>query len=406
MRRPLVLVLVLSLAAAIAPATTAAAAIHAVWNVDEGIRLTAVTTAPDGSIYVVGDRRSSITVKAFVSKYTAAGDRLWTNAWLPNPDASTNAVAVAVMPGGNVVWTGNVQQQCEGNGWFVQVNRPNGSLVRRYVTPGWQCSLAETVTDIATSPGRIIVTGFKHGCCADFYEDGWGQALDATAHPTWRTNVEPPAPTPHRFFDRATGISVGASGNLYIAGWGANRAILHETSPIRGTAVIWKLTPDGGVLWSHRVGAAPMPSIEAPVAITVHGTAVMVTAGIRGATVAWWSSDPTDGWLGRFTVDGSLVWSRHWDAKDPRGAGPTGVSIDASGATWVVGTRRTVSNKGRALFLRRYGSGGGLLDKASVRGGRRYLNGTGVATRAGSAYVTSWFGRNLSHDGRLWRFLA
>src|SRR5262245_13972514 len=147
--------------------TTASAAVHPSWHVDEGIRLIDVATGPDGSIYVVGDLRTPITAKAFVEKLAPDGTLLWRRSWLPSPQASTNAAGVALLPGGNVAWTGNVQLQCEGNGWFVQVNRPNGSLGRRYVTPGWQCSLAETATDIATGPGRIFVTGFEHGCCAD-----------------------------------------------------------------------------------------------------------------------------------------------------------------------------------------------------------------------------------------------
>ena len=79
------------------------------------------------------------------------------------------------------------------------------------------------------------------------------------------------------------------------------------------------------------------------------------------------------------------------------------VAIDSKGAAWVVGTRRT-SDRGLALFVRRYGGGGRLRDKASIRGGARYLHGTGVAARAAGAYVTSWFGNNNSRLGRLWRF--
>ena len=385
--------------------STASAAIHPSWHVDEGIRLIGVATASDGSIYVVGDRRTSVTAKAFLAKFAPDGTRLWRRAWLPNPDASTNAAGVALLPGGNIAWTGNVQQQCEGNGWFVQVNRPNGSLVRRYVTPGWQCSLAETVTDIAASSGHIFLSVFKHGCCADLYEDAFVQALDATAHRVWRTNVEPPSPTPHSFFDAADGIAIGSSGNLFVSGWGATSPMLHETAPIRGTAMLWKLMPDGRVVFSHRIMAARMPSIDTPVAVGVRGKVVMVTAGIRGSNVRWHTT-PTNGWLGRFTTDGSLVWSRHWDVKDPRGAQPTGVAIDGHRDAWVVGTRRTTSDHGLALFVRRYGSGGGLLDRDSARGGARYLHGIDVATRGAGAFVTSWFGNNDSKGGRLWRFVA
>jgi hypothetical protein len=399
------LALVLCSALLLLPSAPADAAIHPGWRLKEGIRLMGVTTAPDGSIYVVGDKRSSITATAFVAKFTDDGTHLWTRSWLPNVDASSNAVAVDLMPNGNVVWTGTIQQQCEGNGWFVQVNRPNGPLVRRYVTPGWQCSIAENVTDIAAGADQIVVTGYTHGCCGDPHRNGWVQALDTTAHPTWRTNVEPPA-TPQAWFDRATGVAMGAFGNLYVAGWGATKSIC-ETCRSAGTPVLWKLTSGGGVLWGHRV-AVSMPSLDAPVAIAVRGSAVMLTGGVHGFDVRWHlGSAPTDGWVGRFTTGGSLVWSRLFDRPKPHAALPKGISIDATGASWVVGTRRTVGNHGLDVFVRRYASGGGILGKASITPGSRFLHGTGVAARlGGGAFVTGWVGEDLAKGGRLWRFFA
>jgi len=142
----------------------AAAAINVGWHVDRGVRLKEVAAAPNGPIYIVGDRRRSISVAAFVTKLSASGRVLWSHSWLPDPHASTNAVAVDLMPNGNVVWTGVVQGQCEGNGWFVQVNRPNGTLVHRYVTPGWPCSIAESVNDIAATDSQIVGPGVTHGC--------------------------------------------------------------------------------------------------------------------------------------------------------------------------------------------------------------------------------------------------
>jgi hypothetical protein len=403
-RRSLALVLCSALLL-IPSAGHADAAVHAGWRVRMGIRLVAVTTAPDGSVYVVGDRRSSITAAAFVAKFRDDGTHVWTRSWLPNVDASSNAVAVDLMPNGNVVWTGTVQQQCEGNGWFVQINRPNGTLVRRYVTPGWQCSIADNVTDVAAGADQIVVSGYTHGCCGDPRRNGWVQALDMTAHPIWRTNVEPPA-TPRRWFDRATGVAMGAFGNLYVAGWGATKAIC-ETCRSAGTPVLWKLTSGGGVLWGHRVHVS-MPSMDAPVAIAIRGNAVMLAAGVHGFDVRWHLGEaPTDGWLGRFTTGGSLVWSRIFDRPQPRAAEPTSVSIDASGATWVVGTRRTPANHGLDVFVRRYASGGALLGKASIGPGSRFLHGTGVAARfGGGALATGWAGEDVAKSGRLWRLFA
>jgi hypothetical protein len=57
------LALVLCSALLLVPAIPGAAAVHAGWRVKVGIRLMAVTTAPDGSVYIVGDERSAITRK-------------------------------------------------------------------------------------------------------------------------------------------------------------------------------------------------------------------------------------------------------------------------------------------------------------------------------------------------------
>ena len=150
-----------------------------------------------------------------------------------------------------------------------------------------------------------------------------------------------------------------------------------------------------------------MPSLEAPVTVAARGNAVMVTAGVHGSSVRWGAFPPTDAWLGRFTTGGSLVWSRQWDTKNPHAAEPMNIAIDGSGATWVVGTRRTVPNKGLDLFVRRFGPGGGRLGGVSLNRASRYLNGTGVAARVGGgAFVTGWFGKDLSHGGRVWRLFA
>ena len=87
MRRWTVPVICLTLL--IAPATTADAAINVGWHVDRGVRLKEVVAAPDGSVYIVGDRRRSISAAAFVAKLSPTGVTRWTRSWLPDPHAST-----------------------------------------------------------------------------------------------------------------------------------------------------------------------------------------------------------------------------------------------------------------------------------------------------------------------------
>jgi hypothetical protein len=375
-------------------APPATAAIRPVWRQRIGTGLYAVATAPDGSVYTVGDKSFSITRKAIVVKLAPDGTREWQRSWLPGKRASTRGLGVAVMPNGNVVWIGSVQGSCEGGGWFVEVRRPAGALIHRYVTKGWQCSIAETVRDVAVSGDLIVVAGYDHGCCGSPFQDGWVRAFDATGHRIWQTNFEPPAPTPSAWYDRATGVSVDATDHVYVAGWAATKRIVDDTDTVKGTVTLQELSGSGGVLWSRRVGTARMPTLSERVAVSVRGARMMVTAGIHGNGL-WWHQrrGASDGWLGAFTTGGDPVWSRTWDVTKPRGAEPWQVAIAADGSTWVVGSRRNARQHRFDLFARRYSAAGRLLGSISTGTGASTI-GSGVAPIPTGAYVSAFAGPN------------
>jgi hypothetical protein len=313
-----------------------------------------------------------------------------------------------VAPDGTVSWVGYARRHCEGAGWFLESLTATGRLLRHWITPQWRCGVAQQITEIAASNDSIVVSGFDHGCCGDVYSDGWVQRFGRYGGPRWQAPFEPPAGTPQAWYDRATSLSMGALGNIYVGGWAATAKIRDDRSPTPGTAVIEKLTSGGRVLWSRRIAAAKMPG-HTEVAISVRGDRLMVAAGIRGQGVEWyWSKDrrPSDAWLGRFTVDGRLVWSRSWDKGAPHAAEPAHVAIDAGGDTWVVGTRRDPWDRGLDAFVRRYGPTGNLLFKRSIDDWKRYTWGTGVAVGGGGAFVTGFVGDNTfeGRGGRLWWF--
>jgi hypothetical protein len=389
---------------AFVPATEAAVRVG--WHQTLAKEFRSVAAAPDGSVYAVGSKRVSITVEAILVKFAPDGTRLWTRSWLPDPHASTNGVAVDVAPSGRVVWVGGVQGQCEGGGYFVQVQGPGGRNIHRSVTSGWECGLAEAVTDVAAGNGSIVVSGYHHGCCGDVMQDAWIAGFDGTAHKHWKTNIEPPA-TPNGWYDRATGVVIGGLGNIYTSGWGAAKYIKDDRSRVAGTMVLWKLSSGGRVLWAKRVPHVPMPSLEAPVTLAVRASLLMVAAGVRGARVEWGGSNAgTEGWLGRFTTGGGMVWSRTFEDQKPHAAESAGVAIDVSNATWVVGTRRDVADHGLDVFVRRYSAGGALMGGATLDAGVRFVHGTGVAAGRNRAFVTGYSGPSQfgSKHGRIWRF--
>ncbi|GIU97678.1 MAG: hypothetical protein KatS3mg013_1481 [Actinomycetota bacterium] len=392
-------------------ATPAIAVVPSVtWVRTAGIVLRSVVVARDGAVYVVGDRRSSITRKGFVAKFSPDGDLKWRRSFLPSVQASTTGVAVDLLPDGRIVWVGAVQGQCEGGGWFVEVRGPTGRLRHRFVTPGWRCSIAQQVTDVAGGPDGIVVTGFDHGCCGDASSDGWVRAFDRLARPRWRVNVEPPPPTPRGWWDRATGVAIARGGDAFVAGWAAAEPVRpgEEAPFVRGSAILARLGEGGALRWVRRIDEAPMRGQDAVVQIAVGGGVVAVTAAVDGSGVAWrLGGRASSGWLGRFGLGGALAWSRRWDAIRPKAAEPAGVVIDGARRIWVVGTRRDLADRGLDLALRRFTAAGSPIDQVRLEGAR-WVRGTGIAAQGASAFVTGYLGRSPweANGGRLWRLAA
>jgi hypothetical protein len=161
-----------------------------------------------------------------------------------------------VAKNGTIFLTGFVEKNnCEGGGWFIRKYGPSGKALRSFgrfqKKRLQQCTMPPQFTsDIAVRANQVVVAGSDFGCCADPETDGWVRAFDAGLHPTWQTDFEPPATTPHAWFDSADGIAIGAGGNIFASGWAASGPPTGDVSePAPGTVVLEKLTPAGSPLW-------------------------------------------------------------------------------------------------------------------------------------------------------------
>ena len=375
------------------------------WQAREGRAQKAAAIAPDGSIYTAGQERRSITAAATLTKWDAAGHMLWQRHWLPNIDASTHPVAVTVENDGTVYLLGIARGLCEGQGWFIRAYTPAGVLRWKYVTPGWSsCSLAESVSGIAVRGHQVVVSGFTFGCCGDETHDGWVQAFDRTLKPIWRTDVEPPAPTPSSWFDTATGVAYGSHGNVFVSGWAATRAIGPGT-PQPGTPILMKLAWTGTPIWSVRADV-PVPSMFLPVSIDVLGSRVVVAGSIHGKGVAWGTS-PSTGWVASYTTNGLQRWQRRFGGSRDTGVMATGVAISDRDRIWVEATIRDPSDRGTDVTVRTYGPKGGFLHKLRIDDAERYLRSAGLTTVGTGAVGTGWVGDAFRFEGgRIWRLAA
>jgi hypothetical protein len=370
-----------------------------------GRAFTDVARGPDGSLYVAGIDRSSITAAGSLRKFTPGGDLRWKRHWVPSPQASANGLGVEVGDDGTVYLLGVVRGQCEGQGWFVRAYTPGGDLRWKYVTPGWRCGIAEFPTGIDVRRDLVVVSGFSHGCCADPFHDGWVTGFSRDLNRRWRTNVEPPAPTPSGWFDTATDVAISSGGSVFASGWAATAAILNETSPTPGTPILVKLTGHGARVWSRRATVV-MPTMFLPVALGLGGKRAVIAAGIGGKDVTWGSS-PTTGWAASYSLTGDLKWQNRFGGGRDEAAAPTGVAIGGRGRVWVLGTRRDQSDRGTDAFVRWYNSNGSLYRRLRIDRGDRYLRTGGIEAVGFGAAAAGWVGTPYRFNGgRLWRLVG
>lgn len=403
MRRSLLsLIAVAALIVGLAPA---ADAISVHWSAKGGRAFLDAAIGPDGSIYVAGTDRSSITTAGTLRKFSPSGNLRWTRHWVASPQDSASGVSVAVSGDGTVYLLGVARGTCEGEGWFVRAYTPGGNLRWKYLTPGFRCKLAEFPTDIAVRGDLVVVTGFSHGCCSDPFSDGWVTAFSKTLQRRWRTNAEPPAPTPKSYFDSATGVAISSNGAVFASGWAATNKIVSETSPTHGSPILVKINRHGTRLWSKRAGVS-MPTEFLPVALGLRGQRVAIAAGVEGKGVAWGSS-PTTGWVGVYTLGGDFRWQDRFGGGKNDASAPTGVGIGGAGRVWVLGQRRDASDRGLDGLVREYNPKGSLHGKLRIDRKEKYLSTGGIAPVGDGAVAAGYSGQYYQfRGGHIWRLVG
>jgi hypothetical protein len=137
---------------------------------------------------------------------------------------------------------------------------------------------------------------------------------------------------------RAAGVAVDSTGNIYVAGrfegtltWGGTML----TSAGETDAFIGKLSPEGEPAWGYRSGDASAQGAEA-VAVDSSGD-VLLTGWFKGSIDM---DGPkfamaTDGFVAKLDSAGSLAWSKQIGGIGD--AHPTAIAVDTSGAVIVAG---------------------------------------------------------------------
>jgi uncharacterized delta-60 repeat protein len=308
-----------------------------------------------GNIYVTGQSTGSGSDKDYVTiKYHPNGDTAWIRIYHGPANGNDVATAIAV-DGSNYVYVTGYSDSTGTDQDYVTIKyNPNGDTawVRRYDGPG---NGDEYPSDIAVdSSGNVYVTG---------YSAGSGTASDyATIKylPNGDTAWVRRYNGPGNAVDRAWGIEIDGSGNIYVAGQSSGSGSSDDYATI-------KYYPDGDTAWVRRYNS-PKNGNDQAWHIIVDGSGNVYVTG---------NSDSIGTGLDYVTIkynpNGDTAWVRRYN-------GPGNVDDRA----WAIG----VDGSGNVYVTGKSGGSGSLDDYATIK---YYPNGD-------TAWVTRYNGPANGND--------
>jgi hypothetical protein len=332
-------------------------------------RVTGVAPDLGGRIYTAGQVQGQATLgpaklvsagaDALVAALAKDGAVVWAHA-LGGPGAD-EARAVAVLPEKDLFVVGSFSGTADfdpGPGRtelvsagatdvFVLRLTPEGALVWARRLGGPQ---ADTGFDVAVDARGVYVAGSFQGALGPDpaglksagKTDGFLVKLDLAGTLQWARRIGGPQE------DEARGLALETGGEVWVAGSFEEKAGIGSTadeatleSAGRSDAFLARLSPDGGLLWSGRMGGKES---DAALAVTTSQTGVWVTGRFAGTAdfdpgptaTSLISSGKSDTFVARLAKTGQLRWAqRTGDQSFDFG---TGIAATPEGEVWALST--------------------------------------------------------------------
>jgi hypothetical protein len=324
----------------------------------------AVTVAPGGSIYVVGQtegtlpgQRSAGGLDAFVRKYDPAGTEVWTRQF--GGGGADVAAGVAVDNAGNVFVVGTTSSSLAEHGQSKSFD----AFVRRYDEAGregWTRQFGTAGGDNARDvtldqANRLLVAGSTEGALPGQVSgegyDAFVASFDTDGRTLWIRQFGSTGD------DFGVAVASDAAGNVFVAG-SADEALSGRTSPDGRSAFLRQYDPTGLALWTDQFDTGAADDAW-DVAVAGEGTAYLVGTTER-ALPGQRAAGRTDAFVRQYGQGGNEAWTRQYGTPEDDYA--LAVAVDQGGGLVIAGsTRGTLDNRSHgnldAYALRLVGPG-------------------------------------------------
>ena len=192
---------------------------------------------------------------------------------------------------------------------------------------------------LADSDG-VYVAGYT--AVADMTNDAWVRKIDRFGAELWTNSFDAPGAT-STVINR---VATDGDGALLVVGY-------HDTMAQGNDLLVRKYSPDGMPVWTRSYDGAAMSNDYG------YGVAVADEGYIYVTGSETTAGEGLNMWLGRYDVDGNLIWSRSYNGLAGLDDYLIDVDVDPDGNAYVCGYSNSVEYPWH-VFVRRYDPDGEL----------------------------------------------
>jgi hypothetical protein len=297
-----------------------------------------VVADASGNVYVNGSTGSTFGQSslgnddAFLVKYNAAGDKIWTRQH--GSSAGDGFSALALDPTGNIFTVGITDgsmdgPQLGGGDCIARKYDDAGNLLwgRQFGTANWDVAQGAA----ADSSGNFFVTGFANYTLAINPRPTYAylRKLNMSGNLLWELKIDGTGD------DLGSGVGVDALGNSYVCG--STDGALQGPNAGASDVFLSKVDPSGVVLWTRQFGDFN-EDIAYNVAVDPAGDSYVTGRAFNAM------------FLKKYDSDGHLQWTQQGGDNSRAGS----VSLDGLGNVYIAGQVQTTP------FVAKFSTAGAL----------------------------------------------